>query len=332
MLRESSNFLLHLWLTFRTCHQSIQLSLFFVLISVTTLLSWRLWRFSIAPLLNPKEPQEVPYWIPFIGHAIGFVKNQDRVLSYGREYFKNTREPFAITLGREKLYILTSYHDVVALLKNNTTLDYGSIIKDLMRSFGVSGHGVNSVYAPNPELLGLSRQQNPHNKSFFHLKSDFYHIQLLPGQKEYNIVQENVLGRLSNAMAFENLTKAGLLSTKVDVTEASLYKLCQHVFVKAGVEAFFGESIFQLSPTLLNDFIDFDNHNWMVFYNYTGPNAQAMRKPKAKVLAVLEKWLRLPKSQRPGAAWLIETMEESQRQLGMKEADIAVVLMMLMWV
>ena len=191
---------------------------------------------------------------------------------------------------------------------------------------------MDSVYAPNPELLGLSRQQNPHNKPFFHLKSDFYHIQLLPGQNQYNIIQENVLGRLSTAMAFENLTKAGLLCTKVDVTEASLYKLCQHVFVKAGVEAFFGESIFQLSPTLLNDFIDFDDHNWMVFYNYTGPDAQAMRKPKAKELAVLEKWLRLPKSQRPGAAWLIETMEESQRQLGMKEADIAVVLMMLMWV
>ena len=162
---------------------------------------------------------------------------------------------------------------MVAVLKNNTTLDYGSIIKDLMRSFGVSGHGVNSVYVPNSEFLGLSRQQNPHNKSFFHLKSDFYHIQLLPGRKQYKIIQENVPVCLSNAMAFDSLTKAGLLSKKVDVSETSLYKLCQHVFVKAGVEAFFGENIFQFSPTLLDDFIDFDDHNWMVFYNYTGPNA-----------------------------------------------------------
>ena len=81
----------------------------------------------IIPLLNPREPQEVSYWIPFIGHALGFVKSQDRVLNYGCEYFKNTREPFAITLGRERLYILTSYHDVIAMIKNNTTLDYGRI-------------------------------------------------------------------------------------------------------------------------------------------------------------------------------------------------------------
>ena len=80
-----------------------------------------------------------------MGHALGFVKNQDKALSYGREYFKNTREPYAITLGRQKLYILTSHHDVNAAAKNNTTLDYGGIIQDLMRSFGVSGKGVDIV-------------------------------------------------------------------------------------------------------------------------------------------------------------------------------------------
>ena len=332
MLLETNDFLLRLWLAFGSCHQIFQLLVFFLLASPSTLLSWRLWRFSISPLLYPEEPQEVPYWIPFIGHALSFVKNQDKILTYGREYFKNTREPFAITLGHEKLYILTSYHDAVALLKDHTTLDYGHVIQDLMHSFGVTKQGVNTVYAPNPEFLGKIREQNPHNKSLFHLKSDFYHTQLHPGKQQYSIIQENMLGRLSNAMTCENLIKAGLLSSRTNAKEASLYKLCQHVFVKAGLKAFFGEPIFQLSPSLLDDFIEFDDNNWMVFYNWTGPNVQAMRKPKAKVLAVLEEWLRLPKAQRQGTAWLIETMEESQRQLGMKEADIAVVLMMLMWV
>ena len=51
-----------------------------------------------------------------------------------------------------------------------------------------------------------------------------------------------------------------------------------------------------------------------------------MRKPKANVLGVLEESLRLPKAQRLGAAWLIETMDDTQQRPGMKEADIAVVL------
>lgn len=35
--------------------------------SLLTLLLWRLWRFTIRPLLNPHQPRELPYWIPMIG-------------------------------------------------------------------------------------------------------------------------------------------------------------------------------------------------------------------------------------------------------------------------
>lgn len=31
---------------------------------VVCLLIWRLWRFTIAPLLYPGNPKELPYWIP----------------------------------------------------------------------------------------------------------------------------------------------------------------------------------------------------------------------------------------------------------------------------
>lgn len=27
-------------------------------------LGWRIWRFTILPLIYPKEPKELPYWIP----------------------------------------------------------------------------------------------------------------------------------------------------------------------------------------------------------------------------------------------------------------------------
>jgi hypothetical protein len=30
----------------------------------TTWLSWYTWRFSIRPALNPREPKQMPYWIP----------------------------------------------------------------------------------------------------------------------------------------------------------------------------------------------------------------------------------------------------------------------------
>lgn len=35
-----------------------------LLVLMTALLLWRLWTFTIYPWLHPKEPKEVPYWIP----------------------------------------------------------------------------------------------------------------------------------------------------------------------------------------------------------------------------------------------------------------------------
>lgn len=154
MLADVGNYLLGGHLASSDPSYLLQLLFLFFVVATTTLLSWRIWRFTMYPLLYPEEPREVLYWIPFSGHALAFLKNPKEFLSYGREYFKRTREPFAITLGREKLYILTFRKDVVAAHKNSTTVDYGNVVQDLMARFGVSRLGVDTVYAPNPEFVG----------------------------------------------------------------------------------------------------------------------------------------------------------------------------------
>lgn len=322
-------FINYIWLIFHEASCTVRFLILVLLTMATSWLGWRIWRFSISPVFHPEEPRELPYWIPFIGHAWDFVKNQDRVLTYGREYFGNAREPFAITLGHEKLYILTSSDDVVSAYKNYTTLDYGMVIKDLMCSFGVSPSGVDKVYNPKPPLTGRIRQHNPQRKSLFYLKSDFYHYQLHPGE-QFNIIQERFLSLIDQTMTFDTLNKADILEHSSGFTSASLWKLCQPVFIKAGIRAFFGSRILDLNPRLLQDFVDFDDNNWMIFYDW--PSSHAAREPKDRVLKTLELYLALPKVDRPGTAWLIDAMEESQEQLGMEKPDIAVVLMMLMWV
>ncbi len=32
--------------------------------AATLLLSWRIWRFTIEPMMKPTEPRELPYWLP----------------------------------------------------------------------------------------------------------------------------------------------------------------------------------------------------------------------------------------------------------------------------
>jgi hypothetical protein len=179
-----------------------------LLIGIPTsgLLIWRLWRFTLYPLLHPSEPKELPYWVPYLGHAIKFIKDQDSLLNYGRTYFQDTREPFAITLGGEKLYILTSHRDATTAYKNTTTLDYGGVIRDLVGSFGISERGAESIYAPTPAFTGEIERLNPHAKSLFHLKSDFYQIQL-QHPEQLTIIQDKFLTYINGGMRIENLLK-----------------------------------------------------------------------------------------------------------------------------
>lgn len=45
------------------------------------LLLWRLWRFMILPILRPREPRELPYWIPC--KSFPDIEDDDS-LTYGR--------------------------------------------------------------------------------------------------------------------------------------------------------------------------------------------------------------------------------------------------------
>ncbi|KAL8783070.1 MAG: hypothetical protein Q9213_004882 [Squamulea squamosa] len=306
-----------------------QILVFAVATALSTLVIWRLWRFTISPWLHPQDPRELPYWIPVLGHARAFLSNQDKLLSYGRNYFENTREPFALTLGGEKLYILTSHADVVAAYKNNNALDYGPVVSELTQNFGVSKESISKIFVPTEEFLQNTIAYNPHGKTFFRLKSDFYHAQLHPGPK-FEATQTKFLDLLDQAMNFDKLPGSASLRYCERVVSVSLYRLCHEVFVRAGTEVFFGKQFLDLDPHIIQSFIDFDDNNWMVFYGW--PHRAAATTPMQQILAVMETYLDLAKAERGESAWLIDIFEDAQGHLNLPKRDIAVVLMMLLWV
>ena len=48
------------------------------------LVLWRVWRFTIRPLLHPDEPKDIPYWTPVLGHVVSFFRDSFGVISHGR--------------------------------------------------------------------------------------------------------------------------------------------------------------------------------------------------------------------------------------------------------
>ena len=217
--------------------------------------------------------------------------------------------------------------------KNRTTLTFDPVIKDLMSAIGVSTNGVADLYKQptekNPIFDSSISCHNPQLKCLVHFQRNLYHHEMSPGEK-YDILQERFLGLIDRAMSTENMAQDMVFMSGSNDMLLSLRKSTQRVLTTTGTTAFFGEKLLQLDPDFLQNFADFDDNNWMLWYNW--PNASPMRTPKAKVLRTLERYLSLPKEERLGAAWIIDKLEDSQRQLGMKVEDIAAVMMTLQWV
>ena len=109
-----------------------------------------------------------------------------------KEYFNNTHEPFAITLGGEKLYYLVHSEDVSVAYKNTASLALDKVVYELSITFRVSRDVMDKVYRqPASEVDGMVGQElhikNPRLESLAQFNTDFWKQQLVTGNTCYEI-------------------------------------------------------------------------------------------------------------------------------------------------
>lgn len=300
------------------------------------LLCWRLWAFTLRPAIHPDEPKELPYWIPYLGHAIGFVKNVQQMLTRGREYFGNTREPFALTLGGQRLYVLTSPEDVKSLYKNAKVFIFDDVVFEVSITFGISHPAMvkmrqKPAFLEGDPVYSEFTVQNMHALSLAELNSEFWKQELHPGHR-LDALLENFLLCIDTLLQFEGLPQYTVVQRPSNSIKQvfSLLKLTEGVMMDAGTIASFGTKILEIDPNLVQKFLNFDDENWKLWYKW--PNANAMHAAKAEMTKTFEKYLSLPQKERGGAAHIIELIETTTNALELSKKDIATSLTMLYFV
>ncbi|KAF2759738.1 cytochrome P450 [Pseudovirgaria hyperparasitica] len=286
------------------------------------LISFRLWAFTIKPILNPNEPKELPYWIP--SHALEFVKNGDGVITRAQKYFKNQREPFALTVGGQKLYFVSSPDDTVALYRNSATLSVDKVVYDVTNIFGVSKASCDKFYeAPESRDADLAAQaidmNNADLKPLAHLNMIFWKEQLVPGPR-YNEMLAKVSASISSQV--HKLSGRYTRSTEKDGSKiVSLLELTREVLIDAVLRAFFGDSLMELNPNVIDDSMQFDKESWKLWYKVAG--ARSMLQAKQRLLETTQTWLSLPEERREGACDLVKRLIVTERAVHFPEKDIA---------
>jgi hypothetical protein len=261
--------------------------------------------------------------------------DSDSTFTRGRLYFKNSREPFGITVAGSNIYVLTSAADAAAMSKNTRELVFDDYVKGMMASMGSSETGITKMWQPRlPSNIGYP---NPLGKPLGQLSEEIFRKQLHPGN-HLNELQHKFLGSIHQSLTAENLWNAGpegkvILSSSPDgKCNVSLLQWIQTTLLEGATNAFFGEALLARNPGLLDNFSEFDERSWQLSYKIPHPWSKKMQMAKQRSLDALTAYFRSPIEERPGSCWLVRAMETEMRAAGIEEVDMAANLMMAYWV
>ncbi|KAF2643894.1 cytochrome P450 [Massarina eburnea CBS 473.64] len=300
-----------------------------ILAIASVLLTFRIWRFTIRPWFHPQEPRELPYWIPYLGHTIPYLWSGHHVVMRAQKYFKNTREPFSITLIDRTIYFILHPDDTAEAYKNTTTMVFDKIVQNLQLMFGISKHTMERVWLKPTSKeedvmaqdLGLS---NPGLKSLGELSMDFWRTQLV-GQEGYKNAETKLLHYIDEVLADQvkraDATTGGALD---------LSRFTREVLVGAATRAFFGTKLFEIEPDFVELYCAFDAESWKLWFKW--PFAKGMWRNKAKVEEALRTWIRLPREEREGMSYIVDMVEQSQKAVGTSEDDLVKIMNLLVFV
>ncbi|MCJ1466039.1 hypothetical protein MMC07_004658 [Pseudocyphellaria aurata] len=321
------------WYQFHHLVQSFSVSLLAVAGFSLFLGIWRWWKFSILPRLHPKDPREIPYWIPGLGHTISFLKNAEKVVEYGMKFTKRSREPFALSMLSGKLYILTSPEDVDAAYKNTTTLSWDDYLNDLLKGFGVRGEALKLAWH-RPTTSDASymhpSSKNFSHKSLVHFIEEIYLRQLLPGPN-LNVLGQSYLARLDDTLRWDRIEGSYMVNCTRKQKRLSLKMFCRNLMIDAITSSLFGGILQKIEPNVAQDMITFNDYAWLLVFGCPDIVSPELAGSRKRLTAALRIYMDLPEDQREGEAFAIRNVLAEQKVTGIDDKSRLAMLLMIYW-
>lgn len=208
-----------------------------------------------------------------------------------------------------------------------------------MKAFGIAPVSVERVFA-NPQGLihGEARSKsllindNPYNKCYMNLERDWFKVQLLAPELLQEL-QDKYYHFLGESLAWDHLSSTYVLSSKswTDSKTISLKGFSRHTVSHCSTSTFFGTKLLQVAPSFAQDYEDFEEESWKIFYRLPPFLVKKSHIAKAKAIDGLVKYLSLPEEERSELAWIFRTMNIELRYLSLPPRDVAGIIMIIIW-
>ncbi|KAF1948958.1 cytochrome P450, partial [Byssothecium circinans] len=300
-------------------------------LTLTMLVLWRLWSFTVLPILYPHRPKTLPYWIPWLGHTLSFVRDADRTIEAGRLYFGNTRRPFAIVLRGQLVYVITSARDATAVFRNVNDLAFNDFVKTLLKQAGISSTGVDAIFDQPASGTVNCIDEKTSAKSLSYFCEKIVRRQLLPGD-EFLTFQSEMINRVHERLRFDSIPPHVTCRVSGPVKVVSLRGWIKHTLLEAMTRSMYGDSLLNADPTFLDHFDLFDSESWKLTFKIPRRFAQGMFKEKAHLQETFDKYFDLPLEDRKDGCYMIKALESEMKAEGHSARDVSTYLLLLYWV
>lgn len=252
------------------------------------------------------------------------------MLTTTRKYFESTGEPFAITIGGQSIYILTSASDVEELYKNTTTLSWEFFIQDLYRWTGFSNKAIERLWqAPTEQQKSLNpaRILSPNE-----MVAEYQRRQLRPGKNLENLAR-SVIDHIDGLLQWHNLSigQTRIQRGPEKSLSLSLIEWTSHAFISSTTEKIWGRSIFKMDPSLLQTYTTWEKANWKYVFQIPRFLSRDMYSARDRLVDAFTAYFKLPRNQRADAAWFVPTAEAEMRDIGLDDRDLGRAHMLQHW-
>lgn len=132
-------------------------------------------------------------------------------------------------------------------------------------------------------------------------------------------------------MTWEQVSFRYSLADSPETQKVSLYDMCSNIMIDATQMTLFGNVLFQIDPTMTQKMRTFTDDLWKLMYPsrfLDSKEVAAVREQYTKAFLIYQ---RLPKELRKGESWVVSTLIDQYKMLGINEDDSAAMLVMVFW-
>jgi cholesterol 7alpha-monooxygenase len=162
---------------------------------------------------------------------------------------------------------------------------------------------------------------------------EFYHHHIAPGNMFDAFLKETANPGILREMDLDAVSppNPAVLSRSAESITISLKTLCENTFIRGTARSYYGPKLLEILPDFTSWYLKWEHVNWKYLFNLPRFMSRDMTKVKNAMIDTLTRYFKIPQEERQCDNYFINSTEDSLREAGVTDEEIARLIFMQTW-